>query len=66
VREVLWELEIPYLLRTLARGSPKRRIFRERWGQVAIPFLHHLHGGVSTFGTDALIEHLERTYGSVS
>jgi glutathione S-transferase len=62
VRERLSELELPYLLRPTAHGSPTRGAFRARYGEVEIPFLTDPSAGVATFGDAAIIEHLERTY----
>jgi glutathione S-transferase len=63
VREVLSELELRYLLRPIARGSPRRHALRERWGDVAAPFLLDPNADVAIYGTAAVIEYLERTYG---
>lgn len=62
VRERLCELELPYLLRPVAHGSPTRGAFRARFGEVEVPFLTDPNAGVSTFGDVAIIDHLERAY----
>eukprot|EP01024_Parvocaulis_polyphysoides_P014821 TRINITY_DN1621_c0_g1_i8.p3 TRINITY_DN1621_c0_g1~~TRINITY_DN1621_c0_g1_i8.p3 ORF type:complete len:225 (+),score=47.72 TRINITY_DN1621_c0_g1_i8:156-830(+) len=39
VREKLCELEIPYLYKNVARGSPKRQELFEKWGKFAVPYI---------------------------
>ena len=39
VRERLCELELPYLLHNVAKGSPRRPAFAERSGKLQVPYL---------------------------
>eukprot|EP00741_Cyanophora_paradoxa_P023727 tig00021616_g22918.t1 len=63
VREVLCELETPYLLRTCARGSPKRSELLERTGRFQVPYLEDPNTGVKLFESADIIRYLESTYG---
>ncbi|EFJ53145.1 hypothetical protein VOLCADRAFT_55524, partial [Volvox carteri f. nagariensis] len=67
-REVLCELELPYLYRTAARGSPKRQelldkrgVFQARGGRV--PYLEDPNEGVYLFESSAIVQYLNDTYG---
>lgn len=45
VKEVLCELELPYLQVTCARGSPKRQQLLERRGHFQVPYLEDPNAG---------------------
>jgi len=64
VREVLCELEIPYLQKTAARGSPKRQELIDTYGTFQVPFLEDPNTGICMFESKAIIEYLEKTYGA--
>ncbi|XP_057488728.1 uncharacterized protein LOC130774688 isoform X2 [Actinidia eriantha] len=62
VREVLVELELPHLLRSCARGSPKRQILYEKAGHFQVPYLEDPNTGVQMFESAEIVEYLRATY----
>lgn len=64
VREVLTELEIPYVLHNLAKGSPGRRAFRARTGKMQVPYLEDPTTGAAMFESRDIVRYLEDTYGA--
>ncbi|KAB1222577.1 hypothetical protein CJ030_MR2G004941 [Morella rubra] len=62
VREVLVELELPHLVRSCARGSPKRQILYERVGHFQVPYLEDPNTGVQMFESAEIIEYIRATY----
>ncbi|MEO6420791.1 MAG: glutathione S-transferase N-terminal domain-containing protein [Polyangiaceae bacterium] len=66
VREVLSEMELPYILHNVARHSPRRPAFVERTGKMQIPYLVDSTHGVAMFESKEIIEHLESTYGKAN
>ncbi|XP_027363416.1 uncharacterized protein LOC113870985 isoform X2 [Abrus precatorius] len=62
VREVLVELELPHLLCSCARGSPKRHILYQRTGHFQAPFLEDPNTGIEMFESAEIIEYLTATY----
>lgn len=62
VREVLVELELPHLLRSSARGSPKRQELLDKVGHFQAPYLDDPNTGVSMFESAFIIEYLTATY----
>ncbi|KAJ0792043.1 putative glutathione S-transferase, Thioredoxin-like superfamily [Helianthus annuus] len=62
VREVLVELELPHLLHSCARGSPKRQEFYEKIGHFQAPYLEDPNTGVKMFESAAIIDYLRATY----
>jgi len=64
VREVLSELEIPHMLKPVARGSTKRQELFDRRGHFQAPYLEDPNTGVAMFESTAIIEYLRKTYGS--
>ncbi|MCW5830487.1 MAG: glutathione S-transferase N-terminal domain-containing protein [Deltaproteobacteria bacterium] len=65
VRETLCELETPYLLHNIGKGSPSREEFVKRTGQELIPWLIDSNTGAS-LGPDpqAIRQYLIDTYGT--
>ncbi len=63
VREKLTELQIPYLLHNVARGSSRRAAFVERSGKMQVPFIVDATKGVSMFESHAIVAWLDATYG---
>jgi len=61
-REVLNELELPYLLKTCARGSPKRDAMLEKFDHFQVPLLEDPNTGESMFESAYIVDYLERTY----
>ena len=61
-RETLCELEIPYLLHNVAKGSPKREAFIARAGRMMVPYLADPNTGAEMFESADICAYLERTY----
>jgi glutathione S-transferase len=64
VRETLCELELPYLLHNVAKGSPKRPAFVARSGKMMVPYLVDPNTGTALFESADIAAYLERTYGA--
>lgn len=64
VREVLCELELPYRLHNVAKGSPSRPAFVERSGRMMVPWLHDPHTGVEMFESADIVRYLDQTWGA--
>ena len=62
VREALSELEIPYVLHNLGRGSAKREEFKALSGKMQVPYLVDPNTGTAMFESAAIVAYLERTY----
>ncbi|TKY53096.1 anaphase-promoting complex subunit 7 [Spatholobus suberectus] len=62
VREVLVELELPHLLVSCARGSPKRHILYQKTGHFQAPYLEDPNTGIEMFESAEIIEYLKATY----
>ena len=63
VREVLTELELPYLLVSAGKGSPQREQLKEESGSTAVPFLTDPNTGTSLGDSEEIIAYLYKTYG---
>lgn len=63
VRAVLCELELPYRLHNVAKGSPRRAAFIARSGKMQVPYLADPNTGVEMFESLAIERYLESTYG---
>ncbi|EKX42077.1 hypothetical protein GUITHDRAFT_74279 [Guillardia theta CCMP2712] len=63
VRERLCELQIPYQLFTVARGSRKREELKEIAGKVQVPYLVDPNTGKSMFESSSILDYLNDTYG---
>lgn len=62
VREVLCELELPYVLHNVAKGSKKRAAFVERSGRMMVPYLADPNTGREMFESADIVRYLEETY----
>lgn len=62
VREVLVELELPHILTSCARGSPKRQILLDKAGIFQVPYLEDPNTGIQMFESAAIIDYLRATY----
>ncbi|KAK3124122.1 hypothetical protein QOZ80_8AG0640710 [Eleusine coracana subsp. coracana] len=62
VRETLVELELPHLLHSCARGSPRRQEFFEKNGTFQVPYIEDPNTGVKMFESAEIIEYLKTTY----
>lgn len=63
-REVLCELELPYMYRTAARGSAKRQELLDMRGTFQVPYLEDPNEGVYLFESSAIVKYLNDTYGT--
>jgi glutathione S-transferase len=63
VREQLSELELPYVLHNLGRGSAKRPAFLERTGKTMVPYLEDPNTGARMFESRDIVRYLAVTYG---
>lgn len=64
VREVLCELELPYRLHNVAKGSQRRRDFRKHAAKIQVPFLIDPNTDIEMFESADIIAYLEATYAS--
>lgn len=62
VRERLCELELPYLLHNVGKGSPSRAAFIKRSGKMQVPYLADPNTAVELFESEAIIDYLDKTY----
>ena len=62
VRETLTNLEIPYLLHNVAKGSPNRERFEARSGRMMVPYLVDPNTGTEMFESEAINRYLLDTY----
>jgi glutathione S-transferase len=61
-REALCELELPYLLHNVAKGSPKRDAFVARSGKRMVPYLIDPNTGREMFESADIVRYLNETY----
>jgi glutathione S-transferase len=62
VREVLCELELPYLLHSVGKRSPSRAAFVARSGRMMVPYLADPNTGTEMFESADIVRYLEETY----
>lgn len=62
VREVLCELELPYVLHNVARGSRRREAFVMRSGRMMVPYLADPNTGREMFESADIVRYLNETY----
>ena len=62
VRDALCELEIPYVLHNVAKGSPKRDAFVARAGKMQVPYLFDPNTGREMFESADIVAYLDATY----
>nr|MBK7068917.1 glutathione S-transferase N-terminal domain-containing protein [Deltaproteobacteria bacterium] len=63
-REALCELEIPYVLHNVAKGSPKRAAFEALSGKMMVPYLVDPNTGAAMFESAEIVSYLRRSYGA--
>jgi len=63
VRESLSELDLEYVVRNLAKGSPKRKELAEQGGKVQVPYLIDPNSGTAMYESDDIVSYLETRYG---
>jgi glutathione S-transferase len=61
-REALCELELPYLLHNVAKGSAGREVFTARSGKMMVPYLLDPNTGRSMFESADIVRYLDATY----
>ena len=61
-REALCELEIPYHLHNVAKGSSQRDAFVARSGKMQVPYLFDPNTGASMFESAEIVRYLNATY----
>jgi glutathione S-transferase len=64
VREALSELALPYVVRNLPKGSPKRDELVRRGGTMQVPYLVDPNRGHELYESDAIVTYLEKEYGA--
>ena len=62
-REELCELELPYVLHNVAKGSSRRRAFTARSGKMMVPYLVDPNTGTEMFESADIVAYLRETYG---
>jgi len=62
VKEVLCELEIPYVQHSAPRGSAKRQEVFEKKGRFQVPYLEDANTGAELFESSAIIDYLRFVY----
>lgn len=66
VRFTLCELELPYVLHNLGKGSPRRPAFIARSSKMQLPWLFDPNTGWQSFETVDINRYLEATYGHLA
>ena len=61
-REVLCELELPYVLHNVGRRSPSRPALLARAGKVQVPYLEDPNTGTKMFESRDIVRYLRSTY----
>jgi glutathione S-transferase len=61
-REALCELELPYLLHNVAKGSAAREAFVARSGKMMVPYLVDPNTGAAMFESADIVRYLDATY----
>lgn len=62
VRETLSSLEIPYVLRNVAKGSESRESFVKRSGKMMVPWLSDPNTGTEMFESRDIVAYLKKQY----
>jgi glutathione S-transferase len=63
VREALSELELPYTLHNVARGSQRRAEFAQMSGKMRVPYLKDSNTQTALFESADIVRYLNDTYG---
>jgi glutathione S-transferase len=61
-REALCELELPYVLHNVAKGSAKRDAFVRRSGKMQVPYLVDPNTSAALFESADIVRYLDETY----
>ena len=62
VRERLCELELPYVLHNVGKGSAAREDFVKRFGTMQVPYLLDPNTGKGLYESDEIVAYLDATY----
>lgn len=62
VRETLCELELPYWLHNVAKGSPRRAAFVARAGKMQVPYLVDPNTQIEMYESADIMAYLNQTY----
>ena len=62
VREKLVELELPHLMKSSGRGSPKRQELFDKRGRFQAPYIEDPNTGIAMVESSAIVKYLEETY----
>lgn len=62
IRERLCELEIPYIMKTCARGSPTRNQVFEKTGTFQVPYLEDVNTGENLFESLDILNYIDEIY----
>jgi glutathione S-transferase len=66
VREALSELALPYVVRNVPKGSPKRDELVRRGGKMQVPYLVDPNTGRELYESDTITAYLDAEYGAFS
>jgi glutathione S-transferase len=64
VREVLSELDLDYLVHSVAHGSPRRTQLQKLGGKTQVPYLVDPNTGTRLHESEDIIDYLNETYGN--
>lgn len=64
VREAMSELDLEYICRTVAKGSPSGKALAERGGKKTVPFLIDPNTGAEMYESEDIIDYLHAQYGA--
>lgn len=64
VREVLCELDLDYLVHSVAHGSPRRKELADLGGKVQVPYLVDPNTHTRLYESDDIVDYLNERYGN--
>ncbi len=64
VRETLCELELPYILHNVGKGSPGRKAYVKRSGRMMVPYLADPNASKEMFESADICAYLYKSYGA--
>jgi glutathione S-transferase len=64
VREALCELDLDYIARPVAHGSPRRTLLKNLGGKVQVPYLVDPNTGTRMYESNDIVAYLDATYGN--
>ena len=63
MRETLAELDLDYLVKNVAKGSPRRAELVARGGKMMVPYLVDPNTGREMYESEDIMRYLHDTYG---